>query len=68
VVTELYTQRAFEFYMEASASQIIGARRYPPGIAATGSTYTKPGYAPVGLADLLSNSSRGADTTEMNKP
>lgn len=49
VMTELYTQRAFEFYLEAK--RVADYRRSPAstrGIAATGSTYVKPGYAPVG--------------------
>lgn len=49
VLTELYTQRAFEFYMEGK--RIADFRRSPTstkGIAATGATYIKPGYAPVG--------------------
>ena len=49
VLTELFTQRAFEFYLEGK--RIADFRRAPAatkGIAATGSTYIKPGYAPVG--------------------
>jgi hypothetical protein len=49
VMTELYMQRAFEFYMEGK--RLGDYRRSPAstrGIAATGSTYVKPGYAPVG--------------------
>jgi hypothetical protein len=49
VMTELYTQRGFEFYMEGK--RIADFRRSPAstkGIAATGSTYIKPGYANVG--------------------
>lgn len=49
VLTELFTQRGFEFYLEGK--RIADFRRAPAatkGIAATGSTYIKPGYAPVG--------------------
>jgi len=49
VMTELYTQRAFEFYLEGK--RIADFRRSPSstrGIAAAGSAYVKPGYAPVG--------------------
>jgi hypothetical protein len=49
VLTELFTQRGFEFYMEGK--RIADFRRSPSstkGIAATGSVYVKPGYANVG--------------------
>ena len=49
VLTELFTQRAFEFYMEGK--RIADFRRSPTstkGIAATGSVYVKPGYSNVG--------------------
>ena len=49
VLTELFTQRGFEFYMEGK--RIADFRRSPAstkGIAATGSVYVKPGYANVG--------------------
>jgi len=49
VMTELFTQRGFEFYMEGK--RIADFRRSPTstkGIAATGAAYLKPGYVPVG--------------------
>ncbi|HEY9229551.1 MAG TPA: RagB/SusD family nutrient uptake outer membrane protein, partial [Gemmatimonadaceae bacterium] len=49
VMKELYTQRAFEFYLEGK--RIADFRRSPTstaGIAATGAQYIKPGYVPVG--------------------
>jgi hypothetical protein len=49
VLTELYTQRGVEFFMEGK--RIADFRRSPAstkGIAATGAAYIKPGYAPVG--------------------
>lgn len=49
VLTELFTQRAFEFFLEGK--RVGDYRRSPAsikGIAPTGSTYIKPGYAPVG--------------------
>lgn len=49
VLTELFTQRGYEFFLEGK--RIADFRRNPTatkGIAATGSTYIKPGYANVG--------------------
>jgi hypothetical protein len=49
VLAELYTQRAFEFYLEGK--RIGDFRRSPAsakGIPAAGSVYVKPGYANVG--------------------
>lgn len=49
VMTELYTQRAYEFYLEGK--RVADFRRSPSstkGIAAAGSAYVKPGYQPVG--------------------
>ncbi len=49
VLTELFTQRGFEFFLEGK--RVADFRRAPAsvkGIAAAGSAYVKPGYAPVG--------------------
>ena len=51
VLTELMTQRGFEFYLEGK--RVGDFRRNPNNIlniAATGATYFKPGFAPIGKA------------------
>ncbi|MDB4891676.1 MAG: hypothetical protein JWL61_3531 [Gemmatimonadetes bacterium] len=70
VMTELFTQRAFEFYMEGK--RIGDYRRSPAstlGIAATGSAYVKPGYAPVGSQNCYPIPRAERDNNEaMKKP
>lgn len=49
VLTELMTQRGFEFYLEGK--RIADLRRNPSnvqGVPQTGATYFKPGFAPIG--------------------
>jgi hypothetical protein len=49
VLTEFFTQKGFDFYLEAK--RIGDFRRHPDniiGLPVSGSTYWKPGFAPVG--------------------
>ena len=49
VLTEFFTQKGFDFYLEGK--RLGDFRRYPAniiGVPVPGSTYWKPGFAPVG--------------------